>query len=138
MLAMDPVTLIGEALLAGAATGSADVAAGAIRDTYTSLRDLVRRRSAGNVEAEVALDGHETDPEQWQSRLVAALAETDAGRDAETVAAAQRLMALLDPTGTRNGKYIIDLRKAKGVQVGDSNVQINRFFSRGGSGNERE
>jgi hypothetical protein len=37
------------------------------------------------------------------------------------------LLALLDPTGTRAGKYMVDLRGAQGVQVGDHNTQTNTF-----------
>jgi hypothetical protein len=36
-------------------------------------------------------------------------------------------MALLDPTGTAQGKYQIDLRGTQGAQVGDRNQQFNTF-----------
>src|SRR5277367_3701739 len=36
-------------------------------------------------------------------------------------------MALLDPVGTRQGKYQVDLSGTQGVQVGDGNQQFNSF-----------
>ena len=38
-------------------------------------------------------------------------------------------MALLDPAGTAQGKYQVDLQGAQGVQVGDGNQQYNTFNS---------
>jgi hypothetical protein len=69
------------------------------------------------------LDGHEATPEQWQ----AALTRAGAGGDDEVVAAAQRLMTLVDPAGARVGRYVVDASNAKGVQVGDNNTQHNTF-----------
>jgi hypothetical protein len=43
------------------------------------------------------------------------------------VEAAQQLMALLDAAGRQSGKYLVDLRGAQGVQVGDHNTQTNTF-----------
>ena len=124
---MDPVSLIVAALAAGAVAGAQNTATEVVKDAYAGLKALVRSRLAGRVAGEVALNQHEAKPEQWGPALQAELVEVDAGRDAPTVDAAQRLFALLDAAGTQAGKYQVDLRGAAGVQVGDGNTQANTF-----------
>lgn len=124
---MEPVTLIVAALAAGAATGTTDAAAAAVREAYAGLRDLLRRRVGRHPEVNAALEGHVSAPVDDQDRLAALLSETGVGGDAEVVAAAQRLMALVDPPGARQGKYVVDLREAKGTIVGDHGTMFNKF-----------
>ncbi|MGH3934182.1 MAG: hypothetical protein ACRDS1_04255 [Pseudonocardiaceae bacterium] len=124
---MDPISLIVAALAAGAAAGVTDTASTAVKDAYTGLRELVRRRLAGRAAAEVALAEHESAPEIWRAPLVAELDSAGAATDEAMVAAAQRVMAIVDEAGTRSGKYVVDLRGAQGVQVGDGNFQANSF-----------
>jgi hypothetical protein len=124
---MDPISLIVAALAVGAAAGVSDTASTAVKDAYTGLRELVRRRLAGRAAAEVALAEHESAPEIWRAPLVAELDSVGAGADEAMVAAAQRVMAIVDEAGTRSGKYAVDLRGAQGVQVGDGNFQANSF-----------
>jgi hypothetical protein len=124
---MDPISLIVAALAAGATAGVSDTASTAVKDAYTGLRELVRRRLAGRAAAEVALAEHESAPEIWHSPLVAELDGAGAGTDEAMVAAAQRVMAIVDEAGTRSGKYVVNLRGAQGVQVGDDNFQVNSF-----------
>jgi hypothetical protein len=38
-----------------------------------------------------------------------------------------RDLALADPAGAGTGKYRVDARETKGVQVGDHNIQHNTF-----------
>ena len=124
---MDPISLIVAALAAGAAAGVSDTATTAVKDAYTGLRELVRRRLAGRAAAEVALAEHDSAPEVWRAPLVAELDRAGAGTDEAMLAAAQWVMAIVDEAGTRAGKYVVDLRGAQGVQVGDGNVQVNSF-----------
>lgn len=124
---VDPISLIVAALAAGAAAGLSDTASTAVQDAYTGLRELVRRRFAGRAAAEVALAEHESAPEVWQAPLAAELEKAEAGADEAMVAAAQRVMAIVDEAGARSGKYAVDLRGAQGVQVGDGNLQVNSF-----------
>jgi hypothetical protein len=124
---VDPVSLIVAALAAGAVAGAQNTATDAVRDAYTGLKELLRRRLSGRESGQVALARHEAQPQQWAGALEAELVEVRAGDDAGAVEAAQRLMALLDPTGAQAGKYVVDLRGAQGVQVGDHNTQTNTF-----------
>jgi len=124
---VDPVSLIVAALAAGAVAGAQNTATDAVKDAYTGLKDLVRRRLSGRTSGEQALAQHDDEPQQASEALEAELVAVRAGDDAAVVNAAQRLMALLDPTGARAGKYTVDLRGAQGVQVGDHNTQTNTF-----------
>jgi hypothetical protein len=126
---MDPISLIVAALAAGAAAGAQSTVTEAVKDAYAGLKALVRRRLTGRTAGEVALEQHEVKPEQWRPALEAELVETDAGSDDAVVEAAQRLMALLDHAGSQQGKYLVDVRGAQGVQVGDRNTQTNTFSS---------
>lgn len=51
----------------------------------------------------------------------------DAGRDEALLAAARRVMELLDSTGAATGRYQVDARGAQGVQIGDHGTQTNTF-----------
>lgn len=124
---MDPIPLIMGALAAGAASGLADTATGAVKDAYAGLRDLVWRRVAGRRVAQTALEEHERAPQVWQAPLPAELVAVGADTDAQIIAAAQRVMALVDEAGSAAGKYLVDLSGAQGVQVGDHNIQTNTF-----------
>ncbi len=124
---MDPVSLVLNALTSGAAQGIADSVSDAVNSAYTKLKQLVNAKLSGSKSAEVALAEHATDPETWQAPLTKALTVSGVGADQAIIEAAQLVMALLDPAGTEQGKYQIDLRGAQGVQVGDGNQQFNTF-----------
>jgi hypothetical protein len=59
---MDPISLIIAALAAGAIAGVKNTAGQAVNDAYAGLKALVRRRFAGNRDAEAALDQSEQQP----------------------------------------------------------------------------
>ena len=126
---MEAVTLILTALAAGASAGALDVLKDDVKDTakatYAKLRDLVGQRFRGNPSAEIILSEHQADPETYAAPLAKKL--TEAGVDAELVATARALMELLDQGGARSGKYNVTVKDSKGVQVGDGNLQVNKF-----------
>ncbi len=128
---MDPVSLIMAALAAGAAAGAQDTVTQAVKDAYGVRKESVRRRLAGRPAGEVALEQHAQRPEQWERALETELVEADVSGDKTIVGAAQQLMALLDSAGSKSGKYLVDVRGAQGVQVGDRNIQHNTFGGHG-------
>ncbi len=93
---MNPSSIIVGALAAGAATGLTDTATTAVKDAYTGLRELVRRRFAAVPAAETALVELEKAPEVWQAPLAAALQVTGAHSDEHIIKAAQRVLALVE------------------------------------------
>ena len=124
---MDPVTLVVTALAAGAALGLKDTASAAIGDAYGSLKALVTKRLADQRDGELVLARHEEAPQAWEGPLIAELTAAGAAGDADLVAAAQALMALVDEIGSRAGKYRVQVQGSQGVQVGDQNTQHNIF-----------
>ncbi|MDR7275714.1 hypothetical protein [Catenuloplanes atrovinosus] len=115
---MTAIELIAAALAAGAGAGLTQTASDTVRDAYAGLKDLLRRRLGDR--AVPALEADETEPGVWQARLGDALTSSGAAGDEQVVAAARRLLDL-------TGKYQVDAREAKGVQVGDHNTQTNTF-----------
>jgi hypothetical protein len=111
---MDPITLIVTALAAGAALGAKDTASSAVKDGYAALKGLIRKRLGGGDDAELLLARYEGFPATWRSPLRAELAETGADRDADLMVAAQALMRLADETGSRAGKYTVNVLGAQG------------------------
>jgi hypothetical protein len=123
---MDPIALIVTALAAGAALGVLDTAAAMVKDSYASLKALVRRRLGGDPGAEMMLAQHEQAPDTWRAPLMAELARTGAEGDSGLIAAAKALLDLVGQAGEA-GKYAVDLRGAQGAQIGDHNRQDNVF-----------
>jgi hypothetical protein len=128
---MDPVTLIVTALAAGASAGTLDALKDDVRDAakraYAKLRGLAKRRVAGRPDGELALERHESAPQRWELVLAGEFTEAGAASDADLVAAANALMELVDGAGACTGKYNVTIKDSKGVQVGDGNVQVNKF-----------
>jgi hypothetical protein len=124
---MDPITLIVTALAAGAALRVTDSASSAVKDAYSGLKALVRKRFGGRPDAELVLASYERAPETWQAPLMAELGEAGGDGDPDLVAAARALMSLVDAAGARAGKYTVDVRGAQGVLIGDHNRQDNVF-----------
>jgi hypothetical protein len=60
-------------------------------------------------------------PRSWPSK------EVGAADDSQLLTAAKALMELIDQNGVKSGKYNVTIKDSKGVQVGDGNIQVNRF-----------
>jgi hypothetical protein len=125
--ALDSGSVILAALTSGAARGVAESASDAIKDAYNRLKQLIAAQFANDETARVALAEHVEDPETWHAPLAKALNTSGASANPTIIDAAQQLMALLDGAGSRAGKYSVDIRGARGVQVGDRNQQVNLF-----------
>jgi hypothetical protein len=128
---MEEVSLILTALATGASAGALEALKDDVKDkaraTYAKLHDLVRRRFRGNVSAEIILSEHQADPEIYAAPLAKKLTEAGAADDDELVAMARALMELFDQAGTESGKYNVTVKDSKGIQVGDGNLQVNKF-----------
>jgi len=128
---VDPITLIVTALAAGASAGAIQALQDDVKEkaiaAYGKLHDLVKRRFRGNAAAEVVLSEYQADPETYAGGLTRKLTEARAADDADLLAAAKALMDLVDQAGARAGKYNVTITNAKGVQIGDNSIQVNRF-----------
>jgi hypothetical protein len=115
---MDPATLVTQA--PGASAGLTTVTSSAVRDAYGALRSACLERLPERYRelyATEAADSSTPLPEPVRELI------TTGGVDAHLVEPAQRLLALTDPAGT----YQVDLRQARGVQVGDHTTHHNTF-----------
>ncbi|MFJ2937889.1 hypothetical protein ACIO8G_34625 [Streptomyces sp. NPDC087219] len=125
---MTGVEVIVAALAAGAAAGFTDTVSDAVRQSYTSLRELVRRRLEVRGDAAVqVLDAEEVEPDVWQAQLGEHLVMAGADRDEQILRAAEMLLVQMEAQGSPVSKYAVDAREAKGVQTGDHNTQTNHF-----------
>lgn len=115
------------ALAAGAGAGVSDSAKALVVDAYADLRDLLRQRLAGSNRVVGAIEGLEDASGEWRVELSAALVEADADRDEEVLSAARAILSSVDSGGMGASRYLADLREARGVQLGDHNVQHNSF-----------
>jgi hypothetical protein len=127
---MTGVELILAAIVAGASAGTTETVKGAVLDAYTGLRNALRGLLTARW-AQQILDEPEPDPDVLRSGLGPLLEASGAADDADIMAAAREVLALTDPAGTSGGKYQVDAHDARGVQVGDHNVQHNTFSSPG-------
>lgn len=128
---MDPVTLIVAALAAGASAGALDALKDDVKEkakaAYAKLHGLAYKRVSGRPHGELALAEYASAPQKWEGLLTAELTEAGAARDDDLLAAAKALMELIDQQGAKSGKYNVTITDSKGVQIGDGNVQVNRF-----------
>jgi hypothetical protein len=125
---MDPVTVIVTALASGAAAAAKETAAEAIKDAYQGLRSLLQRKFAGQPVAELTLSKHADKPEVWEAPLKEALTDIGAELDEAIIAAAQQLLALLNPQEAPKGTYHLHIAgNAQGVVQGD-HAQVTMTF----------
>jgi hypothetical protein len=100
---------------AGAASAVQGDSEAAVNVAYARLRARLKSRLAGRPVGEVALSRHEAAPQAWEQPLRVELVATDAGDDADVVAAAQALMELVDEAGSRSGRYNVTVQDSQGV-----------------------
>jgi hypothetical protein len=125
---VEPVSLIVNALISGAATALKDTASQALKDAYRSLKHLLTRGLEGSKGAQVALERFETKPDVWRRTLQDELVRTGAAQDEQIIQAAETLMTLLDPRGARMGKYNIQITgPAQGIVIGD-HARVTQSF----------
>jgi hypothetical protein len=113
--AVDPVSLVLDALASGAAGSVADSTDDSVATAYRGFKRLIADRFAGNKSGEIALSEHPADPDTWQAPLAKALAVTGVSADEPVLAAARELMELVDAAGVRAGKYDVDLHGGQGA-----------------------
>jgi hypothetical protein len=119
--AVDPITLIVTALVAGASAAAQETAGTAVKDAYAGLKALIRRRFGREDAPEL------DDPAAAEAPLTEKLRAAGAERDEELVRAAQALLAQVDPENARAGRYNVQISGGKGIVVGDSATVTMNF-----------
>ena len=110
-------------MAAGTTAGVSDMTGTAIGDAYAGLKRILSSRLGGRPGGPEALAAREAEPAVWRARLGPDLIGWGAATDEEVLNAARRLLALVE-----GAKYNVELRDARGVQVGDGNTQTNSFL----------
>lgn len=138
---MDPISLIMAALIAGAGVGAGDLASDVIKDSYSSLKALLKRHlvkvstssaeDAGGRAGEgrqqamapdAVLEALKDDPNKWAAAVRDLLVDARVDEDPDVLAVARDILNRCDdPT------YRVDARGAQGVQLGDHNQMTNTF-----------
>jgi hypothetical protein len=124
---VDPVTLIVGALAAGALKGTSETATSAIRDAYAALKTALAARFTERQMPTTVLEDHEDDPEAYEKPLAKKIQQAGAADDPRILELAQTLVQLTAHEGARAGRYTVDVRGSKGVQIGDHGTQHNTF-----------
>ncbi|WP_447002563.1 ATP-binding protein [Saccharothrix isguenensis] len=123
------VELVLVALTAGAAAGTGEAASTAVQDAYQELKittgEVLRRGISGADSAGGVVEMQLADPRAHRKELEGALARADDDERAELGAAARKVLVLVDPRGDAVGKYRVESRRDKGVQVRDHNVRTH-------------
>ncbi len=96
---MEPVQAIVTALELGAAATDVANAHPATARAYAELKNLILAAFGEDARARRALEDHAEDPDTYQRPLVKALMETGAARNADVIAAADRLLQIRQPQG---------------------------------------
>jgi cytochrome c551/c552 len=124
---MEPTTLI----LAALTFGAQAVAGEAIADAYQKLKGFIKRKFAGDTEAEATLEKFEKQPEAEASEaeMKAALMKHEANKDEEIVGAAQQVITHVNPQQVAQSKYNTQITGGvKGFVQGD-NAQVTMTFN---------
>ncbi len=126
---MDPVSIIGTALLSAAAAKAAGAMSSGLVNGYKALKSRLQDRFKGNQAAEVALAESEADPDAWEKPLGKAIAEHGLDREQELLDLAQKLLELVRAEAPATAsKYNITISgDAKGTVIGD-NAQVTQHF----------
>lgn len=124
---MDPVSLILAALAAGATAAAQDTAEKTVKDAYTGLKALVKKRFEKKPHAEVALTEYEEDADTWEKPLQKSLIETGTDQDEAVIRQAEQVLKLVHPQQASQGKYNVQIGDGRGIVIGD-HARITQTF----------
>lgn len=130
---MEPITLIVNALVAGATAGLTSVAEETLKDAYAGLKALIVRKFGSKRAVPQAIDFVEEDPEAAGRKefLKGELEAAGADKDAQVLQAAKDLLALLQPEETVDNSQTAIASEGsaaatgRGIAtVGDGNISL--------------
>ena len=126
---MDPVTLISQALLTGAAESMKETASSAIRDAYHFLRALLLQRLQGDAKGILVLDEYEKDPKVWEKPFESTIREKRIDMDQEILAAARALLNLHEPVSRKATKFNIEVKGGNVQMVTGDGTTVTMVFN---------
>jgi hypothetical protein len=135
--AMDPISLVVTALIAGATSAAKDTASQAVKDAYQGLKQVIieQWKKNSNVEdekeaemqASIHLKNFTKQPENYQSMIKDELIEHIKTPDPKLLELSNALVELVKNTDPQNKIFNTNIKEAKGLQIGDNNNQTNTF-----------
>ena len=126
---MDPVAIIVTALTAGAVTALQETAGTAVKDTYSSLVALLKKKFGNDSKSQVALEGYAEDPKTWRKPLEKAIKKTRASEDKAILEIAQKLLELIQSLKA-SPKFNIEIDgNVEGIVQGD-NAKVTMNFNK--------
>ena len=127
---VDPISVIIAALAAGVVFGVFDTAGTAVKDSYTALKTLIKKKFEGEPKSQMVLEEHETDPETYETPLKKKLAEAGIDKDEAILKAAQDLLKQEKPEEFKAGKFNTQIAgDFKGIQGDISGGTISQTFN---------
>lgn len=120
---MDPITT---AIVAALANLSKDV----IKDSYSALKTALKNKFGAESDLVDAVEGLEKKPDSdGRKAMVQEEIETaKVNEDKEIIQLAEELLKKLEPEESTASKYQVEFQgEVKGAQIGDRNVQENKF-----------
>jgi len=117
---MSELTLILQALSAGATAALQQTAGNAVSDAYRGLKALIERRFIDQPHAQAALTDYEDDPDTYEKPLSKFLRSNQLDQDEDILATARHLLTLVQPQQIGMGKYTIqNTGTVQGQVIGD-------------------
>ncbi len=128
---MDPITAaVVTALSVGAISGLTETSKTAIIDAYNALTSLLHKKFGDKSDVVQAVAQLEAKPESAsrQGMLQEELLTVNADHDQELLAAAQRVLTLVQPQQAGLGKFTVQNNApVQGQNVGDHNTNTQHF-----------
>lgn len=133
---MDPITLaIVAALTAGATSGLSETAKAMIAEAYQGLKNVIKKKVTEKSPLITSIEVLETKPQSVgrQQTLNEEIMEAQIDQDQDILAAAHKLMTLVQPQQVGLGKFTIqNTGTVQGQVIGD-HAQVKQHF-----GNDHE
>lgn len=92
---MDPISVIIAALAAGAASAVKDTAGTAVKDSYTALKTLIKKKFEGDALAQAMVDAKPEDIKKTEGLLKDKIVEAGVDKDEEIKQLAEKLQEAL-------------------------------------------
>lgn len=124
---MEPVPLLLQAVALGAVREPVDGESDALKIAYRELMRLLTDLFGEDESACVVLSQYAFDPGTWRAPLAKALVAAGASSDESVISAARHLMTLIGTMDAESAEYRVALHGVRGMQIGESNHQINIF-----------
>ncbi|MGK7957774.1 MAG: hypothetical protein AB4063_21365 [Crocosphaera sp.] len=125
---MEPISLIMTALVSGATAACKGTAETVVKDAYEGLKTLIKRKFEGDPLAQAMVDAKPEEIKQAEGLLKGKISDAGVDKDPEILKVAQKLLKQAKSDESATGKFNVEFKgEVKGMQIGDHNVQQNKF-----------